>query len=148
MEIGLFHSAPASPWRQNPTRAIQRDLETIEFAERMGYTEAWIGEHHSSGWEIVSSPEIFIAAALERTRRIRLGTGVVSLPYHHPFHVAGRAVLLDHLAQGRFMFGVGPRLAALRRRHAGNSLEGDARADGRIVRVDPPLADLPGPTDG
>jgi limonene 1,2-monooxygenase len=107
MEFGLFIPPQHYP-RQNPTRAIQRDLETIEFAERMGFTEAWIGEHHSSGWEIIASPEVFIAAALERTRRIRLGTGVVSLPYHHPFHVAGRAVLLDHLAQGRFMFGVGP----------------------------------------
>jgi limonene 1,2-monooxygenase len=93
---------------QNPTRALQRDLETIEFAERMGFAEAWIGEHHSGGYEIISSPEVFIASALERTKRIRLGTGVVSLPYHHPFHVASRAVLLDHLAQGRFMLGVGP----------------------------------------
>lgn len=107
MEFGLF-IPPQHYAQQNPTRAIQRDLETIEFAERMGFTEAWIGEHHSSGWEIIASPELMIASALERTKRIRLGTGVVSLPYHHPFHVASRAVMLDHLAQGRFMLGVGP----------------------------------------
>ncbi len=107
MEFGLFIPPQHYP-QQNPTRAIQRDLETIEFAERMGFTEAWVGEHHSSGWEIISSPELLIASAIERTKRIRLGTGVVSLPYHHPFHVASRAVLLDHLAQGRFMLGVGP----------------------------------------
>jgi len=107
VEFGLFFPPQHYP-QQNPTRALQRDLETIEFAERMGFTEAWVGEHHSSGWEIVSSPEVFVASAIERTARIRLGTGVVSLPYHHPFHVASRAVLLDHLAQGRFMLGVGP----------------------------------------
>ena len=107
MEFGLFIPPQHYP-QQNPTRALQRDLETIEFAERMGFGEAWIGEHHSSGHEIISSPEVFVASALERTRRMRVGTGVVSLPYHHPFHVASRAVQLDHLAQGRFMFGVGP----------------------------------------
>src|SRR5688572_694790 len=102
MEFGLFIPPQHYP-HQNPTRAIQRDLETIETADRLGFAEAWVGEHHSSGYEIISSPEIFVAAAIERTKRIRLGTGVVSLPYHHPFHVASRAVLLDHLAQGRFM---------------------------------------------
>jgi limonene 1,2-monooxygenase len=107
MEFGLFIPPQHYP-QQNPTRALQRDLETIEFAERMGFAEAWIGEHHSSGHEIISSPEVFVASALERTKRMRVGTGVVSLPYHHPFHVASRAVQLDHLAQGRFMFGVGP----------------------------------------
>src|SRR5262249_15481286 len=105
--FGLFCPPQHYP-QQNPTRAIQRDLETIEFAERLGFTEAWFGEHHSSGWEIISSPEVLIASALERTKRIRLGTGVISLPYHHPFHIALRAVLLDLLAQGRFMLGVGP----------------------------------------
>jgi limonene 1,2-monooxygenase len=106
-EFGLFLPPQHYP-QQSPTRAFQRDLETIAFAERMGFTEAWVGEHHSSGWETVCSPEVFVASALERTRRMRLGTGVVSLPYHHPFHVASRAVLLDHLGQGRFMLGVGP----------------------------------------
>ena len=66
---------------------------------------AYVGEHHSAGWETISSPEIFIAAA-GRTRNIRLGTGVISLPYHHPYMVASRMVLLDHLTKGRVILGV------------------------------------------
>ena len=73
----------------------------------MGYDEAYIGEHHSAGWETISSPEIFIAAA-GRTRNISLGTGVISLPCHHPDMVASRMVLLDHLTKGRVILGVGP----------------------------------------
>lgn len=107
MEFGLF-VPPMHYARQSPTRALQRDLEMIQYAESVGFAEAWIGEHHSGGSEIIGPNDVFIAAALERTSRIRLGTGVASLPYHHPFHVAERAVLLDHLSQGRFMLGVGP----------------------------------------
>jgi len=76
--------------------------------DRWGYDEAWIGEHHSGGYEIIASPEVFIAVASERTRRIRLGTGVCSLPYHNPYMLTERMVLLDHLTRGRVMFGVGP----------------------------------------
>ena len=76
--------------------------------DTLGYDEAWIGEHHSAGWETISSPEIFMAVAAERTRHIKLGTGVISLPYHHPLMVANRMVLLDHLTRGRVMMGVGP----------------------------------------
>ena len=74
----------------------------------MGYDEFWCGEHHSTGWETIASPEVFLAAAAERTHRIKLGTGVVSLPYHHPFMVAQRMVQLDHQSQGRVIFGSGP----------------------------------------
>jgi limonene 1,2-monooxygenase len=107
MEFGLF-VPPMHYAGQNPTRAIHRDLEMIAYAEEMGFAEAWIGEHHSGGSEIIGPSDVFIAAAVERTKRIRLGTGVVSLPYHHPFHVASRAVFLDHLSMGRTMLGVGP----------------------------------------
>lgn len=74
----------------------------------LGFDEAYIGEHHSAGWETICSPEVFIATAAERTRHIRLGTGVISLPYHHPYMVADRMVLLDHLTRGRVILGVGP----------------------------------------
>ena len=74
----------------------------------MGFDEAYIGEHHSAGWETICAPEIFIATAAERTRHIRLGTGVTSPPYHHPYMVANRMVLLDHLTRGRVILGVGP----------------------------------------
>lgn len=92
----------------NPTLALQRDLELMEHLDRLGYAEAWIGEHHSAGSELIASPEVFIAAAAERTKHIKLGTGVNSLPYHHPFVLADRIVMLDHLTRGRMMFGAGP----------------------------------------
>jgi limonene 1,2-monooxygenase len=107
MRFGIF-LAPFHPTKQNPNLALHRDLELIEWLDRLGYDEAWIGEHHSAGFEIIASPEVFIAAAAERTRNIKLGTGVSSLPYHHPLILADRIVLLDHLTRGRFMFGVGP----------------------------------------
>ena len=83
-------------------------MELIEWLDYLGFDEAWIGEHHSGGWETISSPELFMAAAAERTRHIRLGTGVISLPYHHPLMVANRMVQLDHMTHGRVMLGVGP----------------------------------------
>ena len=107
LKFGIF-LAPFHPVGQNPTLALQRDLELIEHLDRLGFDEAWIGEHHSAGSEIIASPEIFIAAAAVRTRRIKLGTGVVSASYHNPLWVAERAVQLDHMTRGRFMLGLGP----------------------------------------
>lgn len=109
LRTGIF-IPPHHPNDEDPTLAIHRDFELIEWLDRLGYHEAWIGEHHSAGYEIIASPELFIAAAAERTRRIMLGTGVVSLPYHHPLMVAGRFVQLDHQTRGRVMLGVGPGL--------------------------------------
>jgi limonene 1,2-monooxygenase len=107
LRFGIF-LAPFHPAGQNPTLAIERDLELVVRLDQLGYNEAWIGEHHSAGFEIIASPEVFIAAAAQRTTNIRLGTGVSSLPYHHPLILADRMVLLDHLTRGRIMFGVGP----------------------------------------
>jgi limonene 1,2-monooxygenase len=107
LRFGIF-LAPFHPAGENPTSALQRDLQLVQHLDDLGYDEAWIGEHHSAGSEIIASPEIFIAAVAERTRRIRLGTGVVSLSYHNPLWVAERIVLLDHLTRGRVMLGVGP----------------------------------------
>jgi limonene 1,2-monooxygenase len=115
MDFGIF-LAPFHRAGENPTLALRRDLDLVTHLDRLGYDEVWAGEHHSGGWELIASPELFLAAAGERTTRIRLGTGVVSLPYHHPFNVADRIVLLDHLTQGRAMLGVGP-----------GALAGDAR---------------------
>jgi limonene 1,2-monooxygenase len=107
MRFGIF-LAPFHPVGQNPTLALARDLDLIVHLDRLGFDEAWIGEHHSAGYEIIASPEVFIATAAERTRHIRLGTGVSSLPYHQPLMLADRMVLLDHLTRGRVMLGVGP----------------------------------------
>ena len=107
MKFGIF-MAPFHWLGDNPTLGLERDLETIQWLDRLGFDEAWIGEHHSAGWETIASPEIFIGVAAERTKHIKLGTGVASLPYHHPLMVANRMVLLDHLTRGRVMLGVGP----------------------------------------
>ena len=100
--------APFHPVGQNPTLALERDLDLIQLLDRLGFDEAWVGEHHSAGYEIIASPEVFIGIAAERTKHIKLGTGVSSLPYHHPLMLADRMVLLDHLTRGRTMLGVGP----------------------------------------
>lgn len=107
MRFGVF-LAPFHAPGENPTLALERDLELIQRLDALGYDEAWVGEHHSTGWETIASPELFLAVAAERTRHIRLGTGVISLPYHHPLMVADRIVLLDHLTRGRVNLGVGP----------------------------------------
>ena len=97
MTIPLRHGmflAPFHSIRENPTVALERDLQLCEWMDDLGFQEAWIGEHHSAGMEIIDSPEVFIAAAAERTKRIKFGTGVVSLPYHYPLNVANRIVQL------------------------------------------------------
>jgi limonene 1,2-monooxygenase len=107
MKFGIF-LAPFHRIGENPTLALSRDMELIEWLDYLGYDEVWVGEHHSAGWELIASPEIFIAAAAERTRHIMLGSGVTSLPYHHPLLVAQRFVQLDHMTRGRTMLGCGP----------------------------------------
>ncbi len=107
MKFGVF-MAPFHRVGENPTLALERDLELLQWLDTLGFDEAYIGEHHSAGWETIASPELFMATAAERTRHIRLGTGVTSLPYHHPFMVANRMVLLDHLTKGRVILGCGP----------------------------------------
>ena len=92
----------------NPTIHYERDLELIVRADQLGFQEAWVGEHHSGGHEPIGCPELFLTAAAQRTKNIRLGTGVNSLPYHNPFLLAERLVLLDHLSHGRAMMGFGP----------------------------------------
>lgn len=111
--IPLQHGVFVAPYHdvdESPTIALRRDLELVEHVERLGFKEAWFGEHHSTGWETICSPELMIAAAAENTRNIRLGTGVISLPYHNPLMVANRIIQLDHMTMGRVMFGAGPGL--------------------------------------
>lgn len=121
MKFGVF-LAPHHPIGEHPTLQLRRDVELVEHLDRLGYDEFWVGEHHSGGWETIGSPELFLAAAGEKTHHIRLGTGVVSLPYHHPFNVAMRITQLDHLTRGRAMLGVGP---------------GALPSDARMLGIDP-----------
>jgi len=107
MRFGIF-MPPMHPVGQNPTLSIRRDIELVQHLDHLGFDEAWIGEHHSSGFETIASPEVFIGHVAALTERIKLGTGVNSLPYHHPLILADRILMLDHLTRGRMMFGVGP----------------------------------------
>ena len=107
LNFGAF-LAPHHPIGEHPMLQFQRDIALVEQLDKLGYDEFWCGEHHSSGWEMIASPEMFLAAAGQRTHRIKLATGVVSLPYHHPFHVAQRMVQLDYMTGGRAIFGSGP----------------------------------------
>ena len=107
MKFGVF-LGPFHRLEENPTIAFDRDLELLEQLERFDFDEAWIGEHHSAGWEIIASPELFIVAAAERTKKLRLASGVLSLPYQHPLIVADRFVQLDHMTRGRAVLGMGP----------------------------------------
>lgn len=107
LRFGSF-VAPHHPLGESPTLLFRRDIALAAHLDELGYDEFWVGEHHSSGWETIGSPELMLAAIAERTGHIRLGTGVISLPYHHPFNVAQRLVQLDHQSRGRVIFGSGP----------------------------------------
>ena len=102
--------APFHALDESPTLALERDLDLAKFADEIGFAEFWYGEHHSGAYELSASPELMIAAAAQRTKRIKLGTGVVSLPYHNPLMTANRIAQLDHLTFGRLIFGAGPGL--------------------------------------
>ncbi|HVV93179.1 MAG TPA: LLM class flavin-dependent oxidoreductase [Hyphomicrobiales bacterium] len=107
IRLGVF-APPHHSNRENVALCMKRDMELVEWLDDLGYSEFWLGEHHSGGLQIYGSPELFIAAAAERTTRIRLGAGVISLPYHNPLLVADRIVQLDYQTRGRAMFGFGP----------------------------------------
>jgi alkanesulfonate monooxygenase SsuD/methylene tetrahydromethanopterin reductase-like flavin-dependent oxidoreductase (luciferase family) len=103
MFIMPFHD-PAKPLGQ----CYDEDLELIVRAEELGFSEFWIGEHHTMKYENIVMPEIFIGRALGETRRIRLGPAPVCLNQHHPAHVASRLAFLDHLSKGRLNLCFGP----------------------------------------
>jgi limonene 1,2-monooxygenase len=105
--FGAF-MAPFHPPTEHPMLALERDMELVTWLDELAFDEIWVGEHHSAGWETIACPELFLAIAAERTRHIKLGTGVVSLPYHQPFLVAERMAFLDNMTRGRVLFGVGP----------------------------------------
>ncbi|MET0135379.1 MAG: LLM class flavin-dependent oxidoreductase [Kibdelosporangium sp.] len=104
--FGCFTSPLHAPGA-DPYLLLQEDLQLAADLDRLGFDELWVGEHHSGGWASLSGPDLFIATAAQRARRIKFATGVLGLPYHHPFLVAERAVLLDHLTDGRFILGAG-----------------------------------------
>jgi limonene 1,2-monooxygenase len=105
MEFGLFLQPLHHP-SEDPTEALERDLDLVVLLDRLGYHQVWVGEHHSTGWENIAAPEAFIAAAAERTESIKFGTGVQA-GLHHPLVALDRAIFLDHLTRGRVSLGLG-----------------------------------------
>ncbi|MDV6284517.1 LLM class flavin-dependent oxidoreductase [Rhodococcus jostii] len=108
LKFGTFMAPFHCPVGQDPTAAYERDLQVIQHMDRLGFDEAWVGEHHSAGHELIPDPMSFLAWVAPQTKHIKLGTGVLSLPYHNPLWVADRALFLDRLLRGRFMLGLGP----------------------------------------
>jgi alkanesulfonate monooxygenase SsuD/methylene tetrahydromethanopterin reductase-like flavin-dependent oxidoreductase (luciferase family) len=106
MDVGYF-TMPLHPPGSDPAQTLADDLEQIVALDRLGFAEAWIGEHFTSVWENIPCPDLFIAQALAKTERIRLGTGVSCLPNHNPVMLAQRIAQLDNMARGRFMWGIG-----------------------------------------
>lgn len=106
MELGYF-TMPLHPPGSDMTKTLGDDLEQIVTLDRLGYKEAWVGEHFTAQWENIPSPDLFIAQALGLTKDIVLGTGVTCMPSHNPFQIAHRIAQLDHMARGRFNWGVG-----------------------------------------
>lgn len=105
MQLGYF-TMPSHP-PERPLRAGHEwDLQVMRWLDELGYTEAWVGEHHCSPWEPNSAPDLLLAQAFAQTRNIRLGPGGFLLPYHHPAELANRVATLDHISGGRLNFGV------------------------------------------
>ena len=107
MKFSLFMMPLHYP-TENPSLAFDRDIALIHLADELGYDECFIGEHHSGGWETMPAPEMALAKASAHAHRVRLGTSVISVPFHHPYYVAERMAFLDHLTRGRAILGVGP----------------------------------------
>lgn len=107
MKFGVFF-APHHPHNADPALQLRQDLRLMAEIDDMGFDEIWVGEHHSNGSEIISAPDLMLAAAAEHTKNVMLGTGVVSMSYHHPFITASRIAQLDNMTRGRVIFGTGP----------------------------------------
>ena len=107
MELGIF-MMPLHPPHRNVTETFEEDLDKIVMADRLGYSEAWVGQHFTASTEPVANPFSFMAAAIPQTKQIKLCTGVINLPCHHPATVAAEAAQFDHMTRGRFIFGIGP----------------------------------------
>ncbi|MEQ8493411.1 MAG: LLM class flavin-dependent oxidoreductase, partial [Gammaproteobacteria bacterium] len=107
MKLGYF-MMPLHHIDRDYHQTLQEDVEAVVFADELGFSEAWVGEHYSSAVEQITSPLMFHANLINRTRQIKLATGVMCLPQYHPAVQAGQAAMFDHLSEGRFIMGVGP----------------------------------------
>jgi len=134
VQIGLF-GMPLHPADRNRAEAYDADAERVILADQLGYDEVFIGEHQSCTTEPIASPLIFLASLIHRTKNIKLGTGVVALPNHHPATVAAQVAQFDHMAKGRFIFGIGPGgLASDMELY--DVLDGEVRAEKMMESID------------
>ncbi|NIP29411.1 MAG: LLM class flavin-dependent oxidoreductase [Candidatus Dadabacteria bacterium] len=106
MDLGYF-TMPLHPAGADLSETLEDDLQQIIFLDKIGFKEAWIGEHFTAGWENIPAPDLFLAKAGALTNNIILGTGVSCLSEHNPFILAHRIAVLDNLLKGRFYWGVG-----------------------------------------
>lgn len=106
MQLGMFMQPMHDPEKEW-LLALREDQEAVVLGDELGFSECWIGEHFTSKPEQITSPLIFLATLIEKTKRIKLGTGVINLPNHHPAQIAGYAAMFDQLCEGRFLFGIG-----------------------------------------
>ena len=120
MKLGMF-MMPLHPPGRNVTQTLQEDREAILLADRLGFCEAYVGEHVTDAAETVTSSMIFLATLASETKQIMLGTGTINLPNNHPAAVAAQVAMLDHLLKGRLIMGISP-----------GGLKSDAEAFGNL----------------
>jgi len=107
MRLGYF-TMPLHPAHRPPSQTLQEDREAVILADRLGFHDAFVGEHLTEKSENITSSFIFLASLVHATERIKLATGTSNLSHSHPALIASHAAMFDHLARGRFIFGVSP----------------------------------------
>jgi len=120
MKLGMF-MMPVHPLDRNHTETLKEDREAVILADKLGYHDVFIGEHLTDQAENITNSFIFLASLIHATKTIKLATGTSNLSQSHPVVIAAHAAMFDHLAQGRFIFGVSP-----------GALRSDAEALGMI----------------
>ncbi len=107
MKYSMF-MMPLHPKDRNVTQTLQEDREAILLADKLGFSEAFVGEHVTDAAETVTSCLIFLASLAAETKQIKLGSGTLNLPNMHPAHIAAQVAMIDHLLKGRFIMGISP----------------------------------------
>src|SRR5919106_5076404 len=107
MRLGYF-AMPLHPAHRAPSQTLQEDREAVILADKLGFYDAFVGEHLTEKSENVTNSFIFLASLIPVAERIKLGTGTSNLSHTHPVLIASHAAMFDHMARGRFVFGVSP----------------------------------------
>jgi alkanesulfonate monooxygenase SsuD/methylene tetrahydromethanopterin reductase-like flavin-dependent oxidoreductase (luciferase family) len=107
MKLGFF-TMPIHPVEKDWRQSLREDREAFILADELGFVEGYVGEHHTDRAENITSCMMFICTLIAATKRIKLGTGTINMPNNHPAAVAANVAMLDHLLDGRFIFGISP----------------------------------------